>query len=349
MAGHLRRLLCVTGVLALCLTAVQPLRGAPRPGQDEIAALSQALAAAEDRLGTAHPDLLVILGPLAQLRFRDAEMTEATALRRRSLRIAVDAFGSDSAPAAKAMTALAAMHLELHHYLDAEPLLIIARNVLISRLGAEDPALAPVLSDLGRIALARGDSSAARNWVEQGIVIDDKNRSEDRSERLRTLGAVLAVEGRFDESARVLNRALALDRGDADEFATARTLSQLANTHLRARRFADALPLIEEATALDQGWLGANHPLIGDDLYTLGLVYLESKRAADAKKALRAAINLLNRGGGRDTPRAGYIQLALARAAHEAGREEEASALFAEARRILHAAAREDREREREV
>jgi tetratricopeptide (TPR) repeat protein len=180
-------------------------------------------------------------------------------------------------------------------------------------------------------------------------VIDDKNRSEDRSERLRTLGAVLAVEGRFDESARVLNRALALDRGDADEFATARTLSQLANTYLRAKRFADALPLIEEATALDQDFLGANHPLISDDLYTLGLVYLESKRAAEAKRAFRAALNLLNRGGGRDTPRAGYIQLALARATHEAGREEESSALFAEARRILNAAAREDREREREV
>ena len=60
----------------------------------------------EKVLALPHPDLLALLGPLAELRFREAEITDALALRRRSLKIAVDAFGSGSAPAAEAMVAL---------------------------------------------------------------------------------------------------------------------------------------------------------------------------------------------------------------------------------------------------
>src|SRR6266446_9056810 len=202
-------------------------------------------------------------------------------------------------------------------------------------------------SDL--IALARGDKDSARNLIERAVTIDEKTHSEDRSERLRTLGAVLAAEERFDESARVLRQAVALDREGTDELTTARSLSQLANTFLREKRFSDALPLVEEATAIDQSRLGATHTLIADDFYDLGLIYLETKRAPDAQKALETAASLLNRGAGRDTPRVAYIQLALARAAHEQGREEESSTLFTQAQRILNAAEEEGRKREREI
>jgi tetratricopeptide (TPR) repeat protein len=341
----MRSLCCVIGTVVFCFVT----SNASGSLHGDTLTSAQSLAAAEQRVGTTHPDLLAILGPLAELRFRDAEITEAVALRRRSLKIAVDAFGSDSAPAAEAMVALASVYIDLRQYFDAEPLLITADNVLTDRLGVDDPAMAPVLSGLARTALARGDKDAARNRVERAVAIDEKSHSEDRSERLRALGAVLAAEERFDESARVLRRALALDREGMDEFATARSLSQIANTLLREKRFSDALPLVEEATAIDQSRLGATHPLIADDFYHLGLIYLETKRAPDAQKALGAAVNVLNRGVGRGTPRVAYVKLALARAAHEQGRDTESATLFAEAQRILNAAEEEGRGREREI
>ncbi len=341
----MRSLCCVIGAVVFCFV----ISNASDSLHGDTLVSAQSLAAAEQRLGTTHPDLLAILGPLAELRFHDAEITEAVALRRRSLKIAVAAFGCDSAPAAEAMAALASVYIDLRQYFDAEPLLITAGNVLTDRLGAEDPAMAPVLSGLARAALARGDKDSARNRVERAVAIDETSRSEDRSERLRTLGAVLAAEERFDESARVLRQTLALDRESNDELATARSLSQLANTFLREKRFSDALPLVEEATAIDQSRLGATHPLIADDFYDLGLIYLETKRAPDAQKTLEAAVKLLNRDAGRDTPRLAYIQLALARAAHEQGRETESATLFSEAQRILNAAEEEGRGREREI
>ena len=341
----MRSVCCVIGTVVFCFVTSNASGGL----RGDTLTSAQSLAAAEQRLGTTHPDLLAILGPLAELRFRDAEITEAVALRRRSLKIAVDAFGSDSAPAAEAMAALASVYIDLRQYFDAEPLLITADNVLTDRLGVDDPAMAPVLSGLARIALARGDKDSARNRVDRAVAIDEKTRSEDRSERLRALGAVLAAEERFDESARVVRQALALDREGNDELATARSLSQLSNTFLREKRFSDALPLVEEATAIDQSRLGATHPLIADDFYDLGLIYLETKRAPDAQKVLEAAVNLLNRGAGRSTLRLAYIQLALARAAHEQGRETESATHFAEAQRILTAAEEEGRRREREI
>jgi tetratricopeptide (TPR) repeat protein len=334
------RLLLLAAAAALCLAASGADAG------DDTSALAQSLAAAEERLGSTDPGLLEILAPLAELRFRDGEIAAALALRRRSLDIAIGAFGSDSPPAAAAMTALAFLYIDLRRYLDAEPLLIAAGNILATHQCADDASAAAVLSGLARIALARGDKEVARARIERAIAIDQAEDCGDRSDRLRTLGAVLAAEERFDESDRVLEAAVALDRAAHDEAATARSLAQLANTLLRAKRVTAALPLIEEATALDQSRLGPDHPFIVDDFYTLGLAYLEAKRPALAQKALDAAARRLDRGE-RDRPREGYVKLALSRALHEQGREQEAAALFAEARRILNTAEEQERERER--
>src|SRR5207244_1890397 len=160
------------GSAALGLVTVHASGGASGPGQDDTRALLRSLTAAEERLGTAHPDLLAILGPLARSRFRDADIAEATALWRRSLKIAIGAFGDDSVAAAEEMVGLASLYIALRHYLDAEPLLIAAGNILTTRLGAEDPVVAPVLSALARIALARGDKGCARKWIERAVAID---------------------------------------------------------------------------------------------------------------------------------------------------------------------------------
>src|SRR5712691_3578456 len=97
----------VLGAAALCLVTLQASRGVPGDGAGDTLALSQSLAAAEQHSGTSHPDLLAILAPLAQSCFRDADITEAKAFRRRALKIAIDAGGSDSVSAADAMLALA--------------------------------------------------------------------------------------------------------------------------------------------------------------------------------------------------------------------------------------------------
>jgi tetratricopeptide (TPR) repeat protein len=339
----------VAGMICLCL-APQLRADPPASTQpDRSAMLARSLAAAEKRLGPCNPSLLPILAPLAQLRFEGADINEATALRRRALKIAIAAYGSSSVVAAEAMASLAGLYIDLRRYLDAEPLAIAAGNVLAARLGAKDGAMAAVLADRARVALAQGERSGARKWAEEAVAIDDTLGEAPHSDRLRALGAVLAAEGQFDDSERTLHQALALDRSAGDELATARSLAQLANAYMRQKRFAQALPLVEEATAIDQRRLGATHPLIAEDFHDLGLIYLAIDRPADAAKMFRTAIGVLDHGAGGRTPTFAYIELDLARAEHALGHEDKAQSLFGDARRILNAAEDEERERQRRV
>ncbi len=346
----MRRLprLTATAVLITLAAAVAAAASHLKPGGDP-ALLTGELAKTEQRFGPTSPRLLPILASLAQARVEQGELVDATALRRRSLKIAIAEYGSASVPAAQAMAALAGLYIERRRYLDAEPLAIAAANLLRERRGASDPALAPGLADRARIALARGDHDAARKSAEAAIDIDTKNQGGPRSADLRALGAVLSAEDRFADAKRVLQQALALDRAEENKLAIARDLALLATAALRQKRFAEALPLIEEAALIDQSCLGPTHPLIAEDFRDLGLIYLATNRPADAAKALRMGIDLLERGDGRDTPTRAYLQLDLARAEHALGHDDKAHSLFIAARRILNAAETKEHDRQRET
>jgi len=116
----------------------------------------RSLDRAVERVGPQSPELLAILEPLADKRFLAGEIGEASLLRRRALRIEIAAFGAGSVPPADAMVALAVVHIEMRRYLDAEPLLIAARDIVTGQLGPDDPRLAAVLSGLARVALGEG-------------------------------------------------------------------------------------------------------------------------------------------------------------------------------------------------
>jgi tetratricopeptide (TPR) repeat protein len=342
----------VAGLIGICLVAaatVAPSRTAADGGA--VARLMQALAAGEARDGRTSPYLLPVIEELAQARLSDGALGEAAALRRRALDIAIAAFGCDSASAAQAMAALALVDIERRRYLDAEPLLIVAASVLADRAAPDHPAMATISAGLARIALARGDTKPALAWATAALAIARRNPHGRSAEPLRTLGAVLTAEERFEEAERVLTEALAQDRRQhgADGADTARSLSQLANLYLRQDRAEDALPLIEEALAIDQDRLGASHPWIADDLHDLGLAYAALNRGKEARAAFIAAIDVLERGAGKETPRVAYAELELSRLYRQAGNEAAADAAYKDARRILNKAEAEEHRRERQV
>ena len=313
--------------------------------------LTRALAEAEAQDGKASPYLLPVIEELAQVRLREGALGEAAALRRRALDIALAAFGSDSPSAAQAMAALALTDIDRRRYLDAEPLLIIAERVLRERVAADQPAMAAIFAGLARVAVARGDTGPAEAWATRSVDIMRRNQHRRSAEPLRTLGAVFTAEGRFDEAEAVLDEALAQDRKHhgVDGTDTARSLSQLANLYLRGGRAADALPLFEQAIAIDQSRLGPTHPFIADDLHDLGLANEALKRPAEAREAFLAAIDILERGAGRETPRVAYAELELSRLDRQQGKDAAADAEFKDARRILNKAEAEERRRERQV
>ncbi len=351
MTAHSR----IAGLIGLCLVAlvalVAPASAAPRAAAEAgaVARLTQTLAAEETENGRTSPDLLPVIEQLARAQFRAGALDEATTLRRRALAIAIAAFGCDSPRAAGAMGALARLDIDRRRYLDAEPLLIIAERVLAGRAGPDDPAMAAILADRARIALARGERQPAEAWARRAVAIAGRAPHGRSAEPLRALGAVLTTEERYREADEVVGAALAQDRrqhGD-DALDTARSLSLLAHLRLRQGRPGDALPLIEAAAAIDQRRLAATHPFIADDFYDLGLVYAALQRDAAARRAFLAARDVLERGAGRETPRVAYAELELVPLYRNHGEDAAAEAAFRDAHRILRKAEAEERRRER--
>ncbi|HKS90011.1 MAG TPA: tetratricopeptide repeat protein, partial [Stellaceae bacterium] len=300
--------------LAGGLAAAQPCAAAE---QDTAAAL----AAAEARDGIASPKLLPVIERLAAERLTEGALGEAAVLRRRGLTIAIAAYGCDSPRAAGAMAALAMLDIDRRHYLDAEPLLIVAAQVF--ETAGDGAALAETDAGLARIALARGRVRGAETWARHAVDLATRNPGKNGDEALRALGAVLTSDKRFEEAERVLTEALAQARGKPDE---PRALSLLGNLELRRDRPERALRWLEQAAALDRGQLGPTHPFIADDLYDVGLAYEALQRDADARRMFDAAIAVLERGAGRDTSRVAYAEIELSRVYRRAGDKQAADA-----------------------
>jgi hypothetical protein len=148
-------------IIGLCLIGIASSPGAGHAEEATAAGLTRALAAVEAKEGKASPYLLPVIEQLAQFRLREGELGESSALRRRALDIAIKSFGSGSASAAEAMTALAMVAIDRRRYLDAEPLLIVAGNWLAGRVAPDQPVMVTILAGRARIALARGETGFA--------------------------------------------------------------------------------------------------------------------------------------------------------------------------------------------
>jgi tetratricopeptide (TPR) repeat protein len=333
------------------MTVLASVQNANAADARTVAALNQRLAVEEGRSGTASPQLLPLLGRLAGAQFDDGALGEAAESRRRALKIALRSYGGQSPKTAGAMVALAEVEVLRHHYVDAEPLLSTALSVLEAHLGADNAALVAPLTALARIAVARGDLHAAKDAALRAQAIALRRAAAASTEPQRILGAVDAAEERFDDGERLLRDAVARDRRvhGADSLEAARSLAALANLLLRAQRYDQALPAIEQAIAIDQERLGRNHPLIADDFADLGLIYAGLGRDGAAGDALAFAIDVLERGSSEESTRLGYAELEIAPILRRLGRTEDADAAFKDAKHILDKAANDERQREREL
>jgi hypothetical protein len=339
----------LAGFIGIGLVALATVSPRAEADAGAVARLAQTLAREEAESGRSSPYLLPVIGQLAVAQFRDGALAEAAALRRRALAIAIAAFGCDSPDTAETMAALAQLDLDRDRYLDAEPLLIVAERVLDRHSDRHAAALAELLADRARLALARGETAPAEAFARRAVAIAQHNPQYRSTAPLQALAAVLIAEERFAAAEQPIAEALAQDRrrhGD-DAIETARSLSLFAHLRLRQGRPRDALPQIETAAAIDQRRLASTHPFIADDFYDLGLVYVALKREAAARHAFLAARDVLERGAGRETPRVAYVELELAHLYRRLGEDKEADAAFRDARRILNKAEAEEHRRER--
>ncbi|MGH7093385.1 MAG: tetratricopeptide repeat protein [Stellaceae bacterium] len=335
--------------IGLCLAPAGAAHAADPAPDAAIVEIKRAIADAMQRAGAASPALLPLYRRLARLQFTAGDLDAATTARRRNLTITLHLTDGESLGSAKAMIALADAELDQLHYFDAEGMLIIAGNIIEGTSGAKAVAQVPVLAGLGRISLARGDLVNAEAQARRAVMLRAENPHPRSSEALRVLGAIFAGERKFDEGAAILEQAVAFDRAQhgAEDPETARSLSQLGNLYLRADRFTEALRPLEEAAAIDQARLARDHPFIADDLHDIAIADEGLKRQRLAHRLLTTALALLRNGSERNRTRIALCELDLSRIDRALGDSTAADATFRRARRLLDAAQKAERDRER--
>lgn len=78
------------------------------------------------------------------------------------------------------------------------------------------------------------------------------------------------------------------------EFDLPVSLNSLAYYYFRKRKYADALPLYNEACQIRIRFLGAKHPRVANNMNNIGKIYLRQKRFEEAERAFSLSLAILN-------------------------------------------------------
>jgi tetratricopeptide (TPR) repeat protein len=180
-------------------------------------------------------------------------LAEAVALKER-------AYGAGDADVAIARVNLGLSYFNNNQYDVARQQLTLARDQLVTALGAEHPTVVYALMGLGNLALDEGKLDEAQANYEQALAI-----------RERVLGKDSADLGGLTHN--------------------------LAYVMTQRGRWADALAMDRRALVLMEKKYGAENPVLGAPLTTIGEALLELRDPAGALPALERAWTLRSREG----------------------------------------------------
>jgi tetratricopeptide (TPR) repeat protein len=296
------------------------------------------LAATELKLTPGHPAIATALRGLAAVLGGSAQHDEALKLYQRALAIDERAFGfqSDQASAdhfasglvlrnlgqfeearaetraaqegwnsidrilsgSVALEQLALLSLDQNAL--AEGVVLMERRLGIAEevLGADSPALIPVVATLGRVYLVSGQLDLARQCLARSEALAGSDLRPDGPNYLIILqlrafisaqsGDVVAAERQLKEALEIIAK-----RENGKAFAFGSNLANLATVYLNANRLRDAIATYAEALDIFRRESGPRSPIVGHSLALASLAYSRAGDQATAKTLLDAAVEIL--------------------------------------------------------
>jgi tetratricopeptide (TPR) repeat protein len=190
-------------------------------------------------------------------------------------------------------------------------------------LGAEHPATATSLNNLGHLISAMGNLGGARPYLERALAIDEKVLGGDHPDTaidLNNLGRLLQDMGDLAGARPYYERALAIYEqalGAGHPHAAA-SLNNLGVLLQAMGDLGGARPYLERALAIYEQALGAGHPHTATSLNNLGMLLQAMGDLAGARLYLERALRIWEKALGPDHP---HTRLARNNLAALAGRE----------------------------
>ena len=259
------------------------------------------------------------------------------ALARRSLDLARAAYGPGSVEAGQSMELLAELERDKGRYAEAEPLLrqlIAARR---ERAGAETPATARRMAELGECLYLEGKDDESIALLQHTLSIDRRNGPNEGADTRNYLALALERKGEFDRARQLLQEAVDINRRTLgpDSPTYAISLHNLGSSLIDRGDLYGAEAQLREGLAIRRRILAPGHPDLFYSLNNLGSVLLQRGEWQAAAPFLQEALDIQLKSLGPDNPRLAAPLHNLGRIQEERGDYPQARQYFDRALRVL--------------
>ena len=211
------------------------------------------------------PRLAASLSALAKLKLQEKDADGAAALYTRALAIIERACGGSHPQVVEGLSVLAAAHIARGDLDMAEPLLRRALSVGEIVWGFEAQDLTAPLNALARLYHKRGEHRKAEPYLTRLLEIKRTLGAShpEVAAVLASLATCHSALGQNTAAERVWREALAIREAQpaADDALLAPALEGLAEACIAQKKYADAVPLLERASAIRERTFGVEHAL----------------------------------------------------------------------------------------
>lgn len=251
--------------------------------------------------------------------------------------------GNRSVQVAGALGALGVFYRDIGRFSQAESSLTGSLKILKESIGAEDPALAPLIIHLMWLYLETGRIGEAsrlhpESWFERLTLFEPESKFLPML--LETLGTFNALQGRFTDARDFYrkNFDLLLKRGADVSVEMASALNNFGFIQLRAGRYSDAVNDFSEALKLWMLLFGRDDLQLAISRLGLAKAHMSLGRYPAASELLRQALPIFERKCGPNSLRTEDVLTTYAQVLRHQKRGDEAKQLEDRARRIRRAA-----------
>ncbi len=245
------------------------------------------------------------------------------------------ALDADPAVQAELFQTLGGIYEALGDLPRADSLQSAALAVRRGRSGGASPDVARSLVALGLVRMMQSDHDAAERLVREGLATAKRARRSDPASvaiATRALGTVLENRGRYDDAVATLTEAARLgERAGLGDRERSQTLTELANSHYYAGRYAASESLNLEVLALDRRLHGPRHPQVACDLVNLAAIAFQLGSYVRAESIGREALAIYRGWYGDEHFETAATLTTVGRALVSQGREAEAEPLLRQA------------------
>ena len=293
------------GIAALNQQAVQ--LQAQGKYKEAAAAAEKAVALAERKLGTNHPDTLKSITNLASVYEAQGRYRDAEPLLKRAVAGFERALGNDAPATLSAVSSLGSLYKSQGRYADAEPLFKRALEGFERVRGKDDLQTLISADNLGSLYRVEGRYAEAEPLYSRALAGFERVFGPGHPDTLvsvSNMAQLYSAEGRYAEAEPLCKRALeARERLlGPDNPRTLKSLIALADNYKAQGRYREAEPLFRRALDASERVLGVDNPDTLERLDFLASIIQAEGRYSEAEPLYKRAMLESERVLGKEHP-----------------------------------------------